>query len=50
MCLPPPPPTPSIMVKAHLGQFWLGEARLAHLRGLAHGHITLCEGTLRKGL
>lgn len=39
-----------MMAKTHLGQFWLGEARLAHLGGLTHRHITLCEGTLRKGL
>lgn len=39
-----------MLATAHLGQFWLGEARLAHLGGLAHGHIALCEGALRKGL
>lgn len=50
-CVPSPHPLfCSMMGKAYLGQFWLGEARLAHLGGLAHGHITLCEGTLRKGL
>lgn len=35
---------------AHLGQLGLGEARLAHLGGLAHGDVALCQGALREGL
>lgn len=35
---------------AHLGQLRLGEARLAHLGGLAHGDVALRQGTLREGL
>lgn len=48
MCPLTPTPTSFLccMMQAHLGQFWLGEARLAHLGGLAHGDVTLCEGTL----
>lgn len=44
------PPTPSARPRAHLGQFGLGEAWLAHLGGLAHGHVALREGPLREGL
>lgn len=35
---------------AVLGQLWLGEARLAHLGGLAHGDVALRQGPLGKGL
>lgn len=35
---------------AVLGQLWLGEARLAHLRGLAHGDVALCQWALGEGL
>ncbi len=34
----------------YLGQLWLGEARLAHLRGLAHGDVALCQRPLGEGL
>lgn len=34
----------------YLGKFWLGEARLAHLRGLTHRDVTLCQWPLREGL
>lgn len=34
----------------YLGQLWLGEARLAHLRGLAHGDVALCQWPLGEGL
>lgn len=37
-------------LRAHLGQLWLGKAGLAHLGGLAHGHVALGEGALREGL
>lgn len=35
---------------AHLGQLRLGETRLAHLGGLAHGDVALGQGPLREGL
>lgn len=35
---------------SYLGKLWLGEARLAHLRGLAHGDVALCQRPLREGL
>ena len=35
---------------SYLGQFWLGEARLAHLRRLAHVDVALCQGPLGEGL
>lgn len=35
---------------AVLGQLWLGEARLAHLRRLAHGDVALCQWPLGEGL
>lgn len=34
----------------YLGKLWLGEARLAHLRGLAHGDVALCQWPLGEGL
>lgn len=34
----------------YLGQLWLGEARLAHLRRLAHGDIALSQRPLGEGL
>ena len=34
----------------YLGQLWLGEARLAHLRRLAHGDVALSQGPLGEGL
>ena len=34
----------------YLGQLRLGEAGLAHLRGLAHGYVALCEWPLGEGL
>ena len=34
----------------YLGQLWLGETRLAHLRGLAHGDVALCQWPLGEGL
>lgn len=35
---------------AHLGQLGLGEARLAHLGGLAHGDVALGQGALGEWL
>lgn len=35
---------------AVLGQLWLGEARLAHLRGLTHGDVALCQWPLGERL
>lgn len=37
-------------VTCYLGQLGLGEARLAHLRGLAHGDVALCQRPLGEGL
>lgn len=34
----------------YLGKLWLGEARLAHLRGLAHGDVALCQWPLGERL
>lgn len=34
----------------YLGELWLGEARLAHLRWLAHGDVALCQWPLGEGL
>ena len=34
----------------YLGELWLGKARLAHLRGLAHGCVALCQWPLGEGL
>lgn len=34
----------------YLGELWLGEARLAHLRGLTHGDVALCQWSLGEGL
>lgn len=34
----------------YLGELWLGEAWLAHLRGLAHGDVALCQRPLGEGL
>lgn len=37
-------------VLCYLRQLWLGEARLAHLRGLAHGDVALRQRPLGEGL
>lgn len=34
----------------YLGQLWLGQAWLAHLGGLAHGDVALCQRPLGEGL
>lgn len=34
----------------YLGEIRLREARLAHLRGLAHGDVALCQWPLGEGL
>lgn len=37
-------------VGSYLGKLCLGKARLAHLRGLTHGDVALCQWPLREGL
>lgn len=38
------------LVISYLGKLRLGETRLAHLRGLAHGDVALCQRPLGEGL
>lgn len=39
-----------VFAMCYLGELWLGEARLAHLRRLAHGDVALCQWPLGEGL
>lgn len=39
-----------MVLLTYLGEFRLGQARLAHLGGLAHGDVTLGERSLGEGL
>lgn len=44
------PSRPARPAATHLGQLGLGEARLAHLGGLAHGDVALGQGALGERL